>query len=190
MSPSDDDGAGGPAGRTDRLAELEREHGRLRRRLRRLRLAVLALAVAAAVPLVAAATGDRARGELEVRELRIVDDEGTSRLVLGTGTFEETLFYGKRIRRPSPPSAAIVFHDADGQEQGALAVPDRGGLVMGLDSTTGQNGAITVTPDGTSANVFFRTNRGGEHALQIGVQSDGGPFLRIARLAGGDGACP
>lgn len=181
MAPSDDEAMDSGSEPASRIAELERRQDSLRRRLRRLRLAMAGLAVAASVPLVMAATADRTRGELEVEELRIVDGNGTPRLVLGTGDFQEALFYGQRIRRPLPPSAAIVFKDADGQEMGALAVPDRGGLVMGLDSKTGQNGAITVTPDGTSANIFFRTNRGGDHALQIGVSSDAGPYLRMTR---------
>lgn len=180
-----------------RPGELTEKHERLRRSVRRLRLAVLGLALAVAVPVLAAATGDRVRDELEVKELRIVDENGTPRLVLGTGSFAETLLYGRRIRRPLPPSAAIVFHDADGQEMGAIAVPDQGGLVMGLDSKTGQNGSILVSPDGRSANIGFWTTRGGGHALQIGVESDGGPFLRMSeggepvlRLprSGGDGA--
>lgn len=167
----------------DRLDELTREHDRLRSSQRRLRIAVAFLALVAALPLVsAAAAPDRALGELEVRELRIVDEAGTPRFVFTSGEhLNEALFYGRRFRRQLPPSAALVFHDADGQEQGAIAVPDRGGIVMGLDSKTGQNGAITVTPGGTSANVFFRTNRGSDHALQIGVQSDGGPYLRMTR---------
>lgn len=163
------------------MEALEEEHARLRRTVRRLRLAVVGLAMAAVVPVLLAASDDRVRGELEVEELRIVDDNGTDRLVLGTGSFEETSLYGRRIRRPLPPSAAIIFHDADGQEMGALAVPDQGGLVMGLDSKTGQNGSIFVSPDGRSASIGFWTNRGGDHTLQIGVESEGGPFLRMSR---------
>lgn len=177
-----DTGAGPPApGGADRLDELEREHERLRGKLRRLRLAVAALAVAAAVPLVAAAAPDGPAGELEVRELRVVGEDGTPRLVLSSQISQEALFYGRRVIRNSPDAAGVVFHDGDGQEQGAIAVPDAGGIGMGLDSKTGQNGGLFVSPDGRSMDFSFWTTRGQQHRLSLGIDTDEGPSLEMVR---------
>lgn len=182
MRAPDDDTDHRETDRRDRLAELEREHDRLRRSQKRLRVAVVALAVAAAAPLIsAAATPDRRPSELEVRELRIVGEDGTPRMVLTPQISREVIFYGRRIIRNSPDAAGIVFYDADGLEQGAAAVPDRGGLLLGLDSKTGQNGALGISPDGRSADLSFWTNRGGRHRLSLGIDADEGPSLEMTR---------
>lgn len=181
MSPPNDGEKNGPDGRRNRYRELERECERLRRSHRRLRAAVAVLAVAAAVPLVSAATSVGTPGELEVEELRIVGEDGTPRMVITSQISREAVFYGRRIIRNSPDAAGIVFHDADGMEQGAIAALDAGGIGMGLDSKTGQNGGLFVSPDGRSMDFSFWANRGGEHRLSLGIEASEGPVLRMTR---------
>jgi hypothetical protein len=135
----------------------------------------------ATVPVLTAAAPDGPRESLEVRELRIVQEDGTPRMVMSSQVSREALFYGRRVIRNSPDAAAIVFHDGDGMEQGALAVGDRGGLMMGMDSKTGQNGGLFVSPDGRSVDLSFWLTRGPRHRLELEVDADDGPVLEMVR---------
>lgn len=180
MSPPDEARTERPPHGPARIAALERDYERLRRSQRRLRIAVGVLTLAAAMLILAAAT-DAPPDELELRELRIVQEDGTPRLVLTSQVPRSIHFYGRRLIRNSPDASGIVFHDEDGMEQGAVGVLDRGGLVMGMDSKTGQNGSLTVAPDGRAASFSLWTNRGERHRLQLSVHTERGPVLEMTR---------
>ena len=181
MSPPLDERMEASDETSDRLRRLERECDRLRRSQRRLRMGAAVLALIAAVPLVSAATSDRGAGELTVEKLRIVGEDGTPRMVLGGQISREAVFYGRRIQRNSPDAAGIVFHDGDGMEQGALVAPDAGGIGMGLDSKTGQNGSLFISPGGRSMDLSFWTTRGSTHRLSLGIDPAEGPVLEMTR---------
>lgn len=164
-----------------RLADLAQEHESLRRSQRRLRMVVAALAVAVAVPLISAATTGRVANELVVEEIELVGEDGTTRMHLTPQISREAVTYGRRIIRGSPDAAGIVFYDEDGEEQGAMAVLDAGGIGMGLDSKTGQNGGLFVSPDGRSMDLSFWSNRGGGHRIDLGIDAGEGPSLEMQR---------
>jgi len=183
MSTSPEEGTEGDPGDGGRarLDALERRCRRLRRSQRRLRWALVLLGVLATVPILTAAAPDGPRESLEARELRIVEEDGTTRMVISPQVSQEALFYGRRVIRRSPDAAAIVFHDGDGMEQGALAVGDRGGLMMGMDSKTGQNGGLFVSPDGRTVDLSFWLTRGPNHRLELEVDAEDGPALEMVR---------
>lgn len=180
-SSEDESETGAGDGGQDRLETLERRCRRMRRSQRRMRWALVLLGTLAAVPLLTAAAPDGPRESLEVRELRIVQEDGTPRMVMSSQVSREALFYGRRVIRNSPDAAAIVFHDGDGMEQGALAVGDRGGLMMGMDSKTGQNGGLFVSPDGRAVDLSFWLTRGPRHRLELEVDAEDGPALEMVR---------
>jgi hypothetical protein len=90
----------------------------------------------------AAASGStRAGGKadvLRVRQLIIVDDKGTNRIVIGP--IPDPQVAGKRMKRRSP-ATGIEVNDTTGNERVGLAILDDGSTVVGMDDELGRERA-------------------------------------------------
>jgi hypothetical protein len=149
------------------------------KRIERLeRKANIAFAVAGIVLAGAVAVSLRAQqdspGVLRVRQLTIVDERGTERLILGA-PLPDPVVNGKRVRRSGAVSGMAVL-DANGNERGGFAVGDASGeAFIGLDSEKSQEVLLLANPKGGSHLSIFDGNR---NLARIGVL-DGKPTLVI-----------
>jgi len=75
---------------------------------------------------------------LRVRQLIVVDDKGTERVVIGP--IPDPLVKGKRWKRRSP-ATGVQVNDASGNERGGVAILDDGSFVVGIDDGVGQERA-------------------------------------------------
>lgn len=114
--------------------------------------------------------------ELVVRRLYVVDGAGVNRIVIGAAN-PSPLFFGRRFRREIADDPGIIFHNAEGTEQGGILAVGDGGLLLGMDSLTGEIGGLHVAPDGRSARLVFG-NIDGSASMQIGYVADS-PVLTL-----------
>jgi hypothetical protein len=75
---------------------------------------------------------------LRTRQLVIVDEKGTNRIVVGP--IPDPQVAGKRMKRRSP-ATGVEVNDATGNERVGLAILDDGSTVVGMDDEGGQERA-------------------------------------------------
>jgi hypothetical protein len=116
---------------------------------------VVLLLSSAWVPLPPAAAQDP-KGTTDVirtRQLVVVDDKGTHRIVIGP--VPDPQIMGKRMKRRTA-GTGIQLNDAGGNERGGLAMLDDGSVVVGIDDETGRE----------RAHLYFIPKRGSGLLLQ------------------------
>jgi hypothetical protein len=91
---------------------------------------------------------------LRVRQLVVVDEKDTDRIVLGAPVPGPQV-RGKRLKRRSP-GTGIQANDASGNERAGLAILDDGSVVMGIDDELGRE----------RAHLYFIPKRGSGMLLQ------------------------
>jgi hypothetical protein len=150
---------------TERIARLERK----------LNAAFAVIAVLGGGALVATLRAQPGPPDvLRVRQITIVDQKGTGRLILGA-PLPDPIVDGRRVRRNGAVSGMVVL-DARGNERGGFATGDSSGEVfIGLDSEESQEVLLLSNPDGGS-HLSISSGRG--NMARIGVL-DGKPTLLI-----------
>jgi hypothetical protein len=111
-----------------------------------LTLTVLLLSAWAPQPRAAQLGGDKAE-VVRARQLIIVDEKGTNRIVIGP--IPDPQMAGKRMKRRSP-ATGIQVNDITGNERVGLAILDDGSAVVGIDDELGQE----------RAHLYFLPNKG------------------------------
>jgi hypothetical protein len=141
---------------------------RLERKLNATFAACTALIVVAVAASLNAQPGSRLASNMDVlriRQLTIVDQKGTDRLILGA-PLPDPLVNGRRVRRSGPISGIAVL-DAKGNERGGFATGDASGeAFIGLDSEKSQEVLLLANPGGGSHLSIFDGNR---NLARIGV---------------------
>lgn len=110
---------------------------------------------------------------LRLRQLAIVDEKGTERVVLGSPV-PDPMMGGVRQKRRSPATGMII-NDATGDERGGFSVLDDGSLVSCFDTKGGEGTCMFVLPSG--ARGFLVNGEKGTERTMLGLTSaDGSPF--------------
>ncbi|MGH2812679.1 MAG: hypothetical protein ACRDI1_08215, partial [Actinomycetota bacterium] len=65
--------------------------------------------------------------EIEVRRIRVVDEEGAVRMILTAPPLPRATFRGEPILEQEPPQAGLVFYNEEGTECGGLWFMGRSG---------------------------------------------------------------
>lgn len=156
-----------------RLDALEQHATRLDRRLEHtlygwlLTSAVFLLAAWA--PSQAARSRKGETDVLRVRQLVIVDDKGTERVVIGP--VPDPQVRGKRLKRRSP-ATGLQVNDGSGNERAGLAILDDGSAVVGIDDEAGRERAHLYFMPGRGAGLLLQGAKGKE-AVSLSVHSQG-----------------
>ncbi|MGH2812678.1 MAG: hypothetical protein ACRDI1_08210 [Actinomycetota bacterium] len=58
--------------------------------------------------------------EIEVRRIRVVDDQGTTRMVFTAPPIPDGTFHGKPIAKQNRPQAGLIYYNEEGTECGGL----------------------------------------------------------------------
>lgn len=153
------------------MRELERME-RLERRMRAMFL--MFVVVVMAVVVVSVKAQSSTPDFLRIRQLTIVDEKGTDRIVLGA-PLPDPVVNGRRVRRSGAVSG-IAMLDAKGNERGGFATGDTSGEVfIGLDSETDQEVLFLANPKGGSHLSIYDANR---NLVRVGVLQ-GKPTLLV-----------
>jgi len=153
------------------MTELERIE---RLELRMKAMFLMFIIVAPAVVAASVEAQPSAPDVLRIRQLTIVDEKGTDRLILGA-PLPDPVVNGRRVRRSGAVSGIAVL-DAKGNERAGFATGDASGEVfIGLDSETGQEALFLANPKGGSHLSIFDANR---NMVRVGVL-DGKPTLLV-----------
>jgi hypothetical protein len=141
---------------TDRLRRLERQ----------VRILTLGWVVTIVLGLTIGAKWQADQPEsLRVRQLTIVDADGTERVWIGA-PLRDPFVQGRRTERAGPVSGIVVL-DGQGNERGGFVTSDKSGEVfLGLDSETAQEVLFLVNPTGGGHLSFFDSDK---NLAQIGV---------------------
>lgn len=102
---------------------------------------------------------------LRIRQLTIVDEKGTDRLVLGA-PLPNPVVNGRRVPRSGAISGMVVL-DANGNERGGFATGDASAeAFIGLDSEKSQEVLLLANPDGGS---HLSISDGNRNLARLGV---------------------
>lgn len=111
--------------------------------------------------------------KLRVRELAVVDEHGTERVVIAA-PLPDPMIMGKRESRGGTLSG-IIIADATGTERGGYATGDSyANAILTLDSQGHQTVLLLAEPDGST---MFRIWNGDKGSLTMGVEDD--TFLNL-----------
>ena len=149
-------------------------------RIERLERRVSALAMALLAGIVAVAAGawlaPSAQPEvLRVRQITIVDANGTERVWIGAPV-PDPIVQGKRVKRKGPASGIILLA-ANGNERGGFLTSDGAGEIwLGLDSEQGQEATFLANPGGGAHLSLWDAERN-----QAKISLVGGPKLLLRR---------
>jgi hypothetical protein len=146
---------------------------RLEERVRALTIVLLAGVVAVTV---GAWQASPAQLEvLRVRQITIVDANGTDRVWIGAPV-PDPIVQGKRLKRAGPASGIILL-DAKGNERGGLLTSDSSAEVwLGLDSEKGQEATFLANPGG-GAHLSLWDDEGNQAKISL----VGGPRLLLRK---------
>lgn len=110
---------------------------------------------------------------LRVRELRVYDDKGIDRVVIG-GNLPQAILDGKPMKSPHRSMAGILIYDGTGTERGGYGTFDGyANAVMTLDAHGHQAMLLMAEPDG---GAFFRQWEG-TSSVTMGAYDK--PFLTV-----------
>lgn len=110
---------------------------------------------------------------LRVRELAVVDEHGTERVLLAA-PLPDPMILGKRHKREGVVSG-IIIADATGTERGGYVTGDGyANALLTLDAQGFQTVLLLAEPDGATT---FRVWNGDKGALTMGVSDN--PFLNV-----------
>ncbi len=126
--------------------DAERRIARLERRV----LVLTAALLAAITGVVAGAwtTQSAEREVLRVRQITVVDANGTDRVWIGAPVADPPSSQGKQLKRASVASGIILL-DAHGHERGGFLTSDSSGEIwLGLDSERGQEATFLANAAG------------------------------------------
>jgi hypothetical protein len=154
-----------------RLSDLET---RLTKSEAQRRRALLCAAALGAV-LCAGATADVGDvGDLTVRRLTVVDENGTPRVMIGAPLPDPPIL-GRRVPRGDVAHGVLIF-DATGTERGGYATfNDSGAAVLTLDNVGHMAVQLAAGPVG-GGRLMIRDDAGSE--MRLGAYP-GGPFVRL-----------
>ena len=127
---------------------------RIERLERRLRALTAALIFALAAFAIASLRAQPAVTEsLRVRQITVVDQNGTERLWIGAPV-PDPIVQGERRKRSGPMYGVVVL-DRHGNERGGFGTSDAGEVWLGLDSERAQEARFIVNPGGGGHLSFF-----------------------------------
>lgn len=110
---------------------------------------------------------------LRVRQLVVVDEHGTERVIIGA-PLPDPMILGKRHRRDGPVSGMIIA-DSTGTERGGYVTSDQGGnALLTLDGQGFQTVLLLAEADGSTTFRIWDRNKG---SVTMGVL--GNPFLNL-----------
>ena len=116
--------------------------------------------------------------KLRVRELAVVDERGTERVVIAA-PLPGPMFMGKRGTRGGGTLSGIIIADATGTERGGYATGDGyANAILTLDGQGNQTVLLLAEPDGST---LFRIWNGDKGSVTMGVQDT--PFLNLKQNA-------
>jgi hypothetical protein len=112
--------------------------------------------------------------KLRVRELAVVDERGTERVLIAA-PLPEPMILGKRGTRGGGTLSGIIIADATGTERGGYATGDGyANAILTLDGQGHQTVLLLAEPDGST---LFRIWNGDKGSVTMGVQDN--PFLNL-----------
>ncbi|MGA2002037.1 MAG: hypothetical protein ABSG70_01570 [Terriglobales bacterium] len=113
--------------------------------------------------------------KLRVRELAVVDERGTERVLLAAPLPEPMGKEGKRGTRGGGTLSGIIIADATGTERGGYATGDSyANAILTLDGQGHQTVLLLAEPDGST---MFRIWNGEKGSITMGVEDD--TFLNL-----------
>lgn len=136
---------------------------RLERQVRRLSAICGCLLLAAAVTATGAAAFQEKAGKsltverLKVRRIDVVDEKGTSRVVIAApapGPVIDGKTYKRRVS-----ASGVILNDSDGNERGAFVVMDDGTTALLIDYAKGKGEAVGMFASGGNARLFLKDRR-------------------------------
>jgi len=112
---------------------------------------------------------------LRVRQLAVVDEQGTERVLIGA-PLPDPMILGKRHRRDGPVSGVIIA-DSTGTERGGYVTSDHGeNAMLTLDAQGFQTVLLLAESDGGTTFRIWDRDKG---SVTMGVL--GNPFLNLKR---------
>jgi hypothetical protein len=112
---------------------------------------------------------------LRVRQLVVVDEHGTERVIIGA-PLPDPMILGKRHRRDGPVSGVIIA-DSTGTERGGYVTSDQGdNALLTLDGQGFQTVLLLAEADGSTMFRIWDRDKG---SVTMGVL--GNPFLNLKR---------
>jgi len=112
---------------------------------------------------------------LRVRQLAVVDEHGTERVLIGA-PLPDPMILGKRHRRDGPVSGLIIA-DSTGTERGGYVTSDHGdNALLTLDGQGHQTVLLLAEADGSTLFRIWDKDKG---SVTMGVLGD--PFLNLKR---------
>lgn len=121
---------------------------------------------------------------LTVRQLNIVDANGTTRVKIGS-PLPTAVVDGKKLRsrggRPQDSMSGILLFDATGQERSGYATVDRGysNVLLTLDDENGRQHAMFIAEPG-GATTLRLFNADTKDRVDVGIREDG-PLISMVR---------
>jgi hypothetical protein len=110
---------------------------------------------------------------LRVRQLAVVDEHGTERVLIGA-PLPDPMILGRRHRRDGPVSG-VVIADSTGTERGGYVTSDGGdNALLTLDGQGFQTVLLLAEPDGSTMFRIWDRDKG---SITMGVL--GNPFLNL-----------
>jgi hypothetical protein len=176
------------------VTELERRVIALERRYRTA-VCVAAVSSACAILAVAGAVGGRAAAEttaasrpkvtdvLTVRELNVVDGNGTTRVKIGA-PLAHAVVDGRRNRsrggRPEDTISGMLLFDAEGVERSGYATVDHGysNVLLTLDDKHRQHAMFIAEPTGATTLRLFNADK--NDRVDVAIDKDG-PSISMIR---------
>jgi hypothetical protein len=112
--------------------------------------------------------------KLRVRELAVVDERGTERILIAA-PLPDPMILGKRGTRGDGTLSGIIIADSTGTERGGYATGDGyANAILTLDGQGHQTVLLLAEPDGST---MFRIWNGDKGSVTMGVQDN--PFLNL-----------
>lgn len=146
----------------ERLAALEQENARLRKRITRQNAAWLfsALALAGSVAVAGVAVKDAVFGSIKAKEVVVVDDKGTVRARI-SGDVPDAVMAGGRVSKRGDKAAGMIIYDAEGIERGGYVTTDtESNAMITLDSKYRMAAIMVAGPDQSQAAAMSLITKG------------------------------
>lgn len=146
----------------ERLAAVEQENTRLRKRMTRQNAAWLfsVLALAGGVAMAGVAVKDAVFGSIKAREVVVVDGKGTIRARLG-GDVPDGVMAGGHVSKRGTKASGLIIYDEEGIERGGYVTADEGSNAMiTLDSKHRMAAIMVAGPDQSQTAALSLITRG------------------------------
>jgi len=175
--------------------DLDERIARLERRYRLALLTALASTACAAFAVVGAIGGraiaaapaqpdTKVMDTLSVRELRVVDDKGVTRVKIGAPLAHAVIDGHQnqsRGGRPEDTMSGILLYDAEGVERSGYATVDRGysNVLLTLDDKHKQHAMFIAEPTGATTLRLFNADT--QDRVDVAIDKDGPSISMIRR---------